>query len=102
MQSTSIRRKYVVRNDSNARNNAQLQVASRMDFHMNRYRVLVFGLAFCIAATFAASGEGGVGGQAPAHPSTALSQKPGVSIAISQPQYGYNVLPGVCGGSMRQ
>ena len=94
MQSTAIRRKYVVRNDSNARNNAQLPVKSRMEFRMNCYRVLIFGLAFSIAATFAASGEGGVGGQTSAHPSTAVSQKPGISIAISQPQYGYNVLPG--------
>jgi hypothetical protein len=64
-----------------------------MEFHMNRYRILVFGLAFSIAATFAASCDS-VRGQASAHPSTALPPTPGISIAISQPQYGYNVLPG--------
>ena len=60
---------------------------------MKLYPILLFSLGLSIAATLAASVKG-VGGQASAHPSTALPRKPEVSIAITQPTYGYNVVPG--------
>jgi len=60
---------------------------------MKRCRILSFGLAFSIATTLAAFAAG-VSGQASAHLSAAPPQRPRVSISISQPKYGYNVVPG--------
>ncbi|MHB1839829.1 MAG: hypothetical protein ACYCPD_08720, partial [Acidobacteriaceae bacterium] len=54
---------------------------------MNCFRKLSLSLGFFIAATLAAFGEGRGATPTPT-PTT------GVSIAITQPTYGYNVLPG--------
>ncbi|MHB1674830.1 MAG: hypothetical protein ACYCSP_11360, partial [Acidobacteriaceae bacterium] len=59
---------------------------------MNRYRILSLSSGFFIAATLAAFGGGR--GAAGAMPSMALAQTRTTSIAITQPTYGYNVLPG--------
>jgi len=59
---------------------------------MNCRSILFFGLGCFMVATLAAFGAG-MDGKA-ASSSMALAQTRPISIAISQPKYGYNVLPG--------
>ncbi len=56
---------------------------------MNRYRILSLSLGFFIVATLAAFGRGR--GTTPTSTPTPTT---GITIAITQPRYGYNVLPG--------
>ncbi|MGH9617284.1 MAG: hypothetical protein ACRD28_11130, partial [Acidobacteriaceae bacterium] len=74
---------------SNANVQARQRILLPRELIMNCHRLPLLGIVFCVAMTFA-----GLGQVAVAASSQNLTPSKPISIAITQPKYGFNVLPG--------